>query len=182
MKCIYYVSSSLKSTKDISDNLRAIGIDQWFVHVVSKNESGLSRERLHSSNYLETLDMIREGFIGAALGLVVGILAAWLAAVFKPFGPEMSWLAYAAIIFVMTCHGAWMGGLTGIMSRNKKLKNFSDAIERGQYLILIYAKEHEEEKIKSMMAEHHREARLAAVDPHFYNPFTDLKLVSSSSS
>ena len=102
MKCIYYLSPSLKSTEEISNDLHAIGIDDWFLHIVSKDESGLSKKRLHSSNYLETLDLIRDGFIGAGLGFLAGLLLAWLAFVFKPFGPEMPIIAYLAIIFVVT--------------------------------------------------------------------------------
>ena len=178
MKCIYYLSPSLKSTKEISDDLHDIGIDDWFLHVVSKDESGLSRQRVHSSNYIETMDFMREGLIGAAIGFAVGLLLAWLAWVFEPFGPNMALIAYAAIVFLLTCHGAWVGGLTGVASRNKKLEKFSEAIDGGAYLILIYAKSHEEERIKLMMQERHAEARLAAEDPHFLNPFADLKLVS----
>jgi hypothetical protein len=180
MKCIYYLSPSLKSTEEISNDLHSIGIDDWFLHIVSKDESGLSKKRLHSSNYLETLDLIRDGFIGAGLGFLAGLLMAWLASVYKPFGPEMPIIAYLAIIFVVTAHGAWVGGLTGIASRNRKLEKFGDAIERGEYIILIYAKKHEESNIKTMMENKHREARLAAIDPHFLNPFTDLELVSGN--
>ena len=130
-------------------------------------------------NPLLALDLIRDGFIGAALGLLGGLLLAWLAFVFEPFGPDMPLIAYIGIVFVTTCHGAWMGGLTGVASRNKKLANFSEAIDSGQFLVLIYAKKHEESNIQAMMATKHREARLAAVDPHFFNPFANLQLMQS---
>lgn len=176
MKCVYYLSPSLKSTQQISDDLHSIGVNDWFLHVVSKDESGLSKERLHSSNYLETLDVIRDGLIGAGMGFSVGILAALLAMVMQPFGTEIPLLGYIAIVFVCSCFGAWVGGLVGIASENKKLANFHDAIDAGKYLVLIYAKKEQEEKIQRMMAEKHSEAELAAVDAHFLNPFAQLKV------
>ncbi len=176
MKCVYYLSPTLKSTQQISDDLHGIGVDDWFLHVVSKDESGLSKEKLHSSNYLETLDLIRNGLIGASLGFVAGVLAAMLAMAVEPFGPGMHWVGYIAIVFVLSCFGAWVGGLVGIASENKKLANFHDDIESGKYLVLIYAKKHQETKIQEMMKAKHAEATLAAVDASFLNPFAQLKL------
>lgn len=176
MKCVYYLSPSLKSTQQISDDLHSIGVNDWFLHVVSKDESGLSKERLHSSNYLETLDVIRDGLIGAGMGFSVGVLAALLAMAVQPFGTAIPLLGYIGIIFLCSCFGAWVGGLVGIASENKKLANFHDAIESGKYLVLIYAKKEQEEKIQKMMAEKHSEAVLAAVDAHFLNPFAQLKV------
>lgn len=176
MKCIYYLSPSLKSTHQISDDLHSIGVDDWFLHIVSKDESGLSKERLHSSNYLETLDVIRDGLIGAAAGFSAGVLFALLSMALEPFGPNVPLLGYVAMVFVLSCFGAWVGGLVGIASENKKLANFHDEIESGKYLILIYAKKEQEQKIMQMMSAKHNEAQLAAVDAHFLNPFAQLKL------
>ena len=84
MKCIYYLSPTLKSTQNISDDLHSIGIDDWFLHIHNKDESGLVKQHLHSSNYLETLDLIREGLIGAGLGLMAGLCAAAITSVTCP--------------------------------------------------------------------------------------------------
>ncbi|MEX0739253.1 MAG: hypothetical protein WD071_07920 [Pseudohongiella sp.] len=177
MKCIYYLSPTLKSTHQISDDLHAIGVDDWFLHIHSKDESGLVKEHLHSSNYLESLDFIREGFIGAALGFVAGLAMAGLASVTDPFGTPIPWIGYAAIVFLVTCFGAWVGGLTGVMQTNKKIAHFHEDIKAGKYLVLIYAKEHQVSKIQEMMKQKHSEAIFAAVDPHFLNPFADLQMV-----
>ena len=66
MKCMYYLAPTLDDTQRISDDLHEAGVNDWFLHVVSKDEAGLRREKLHSSNYLETLDVVRDGFIGAS--------------------------------------------------------------------------------------------------------------------
>jgi hypothetical protein len=75
------------------------------------------------------------------------------------------------MVAVSTGFGAWVGGLTGIDSENQKLRRFHTAIEEGQYLILIYARRGQGEKVKIMMRERHSEARHAATDRHFINPF-----------
>ncbi len=176
MKCIYYISPTLKSTQEISDDLHAIGVDDWFLHIVSKDEGGLARTRLHSSNYLETLDLVRDGLIGAGMGFAAGLLLAGVSMSAELFGPDVPLLAYAAMIFVLSCFGAWVGGLVGVASENKKISAFHEEIEAGKYVILIYAKKDQEERIKQMMATRHPEGQLAAVDSSFLNPFAELKV------
>jgi hypothetical protein len=55
---------------------------------------------------------------------------------------------------------------------NQKLKRFHDDIEAGKYLILIYARKGQGEKIKEMMRARHPEARHVATDRNFINPFS----------
>lgn len=177
MKCIYYLSPTLLSTHSISKDLQAIGLKDWFVHVVSKNEAGLNKEHLHSSNYLETLDLIREGLIGATCGFLLGLVLAFIFKVAEPFGPNVPLLVYAGILLVCSGFGAWLGGLNGIAHENKKLARFHDQIEAGFYLVLIYAREKEEQKIIEMMKMSHPETQHVGFDTRFYNPFSRLQLV-----
>lgn len=173
MKCIYYLSPTLASTEVICDDLHDAGVDDWFMHIISRDEDGLSRRRLHSSNYLETLDFVRDGLYGAGLGFVAGLGLAWLGSMLQPFGSSPPWIAYLAVVFLTTCFGAWVGGLIGLRSENRKIRRFHDDVEAGSYLILVYARRHQEQQVQDMMDRLHPEARLVGVDPKFYNPFSE---------
>ena len=83
MKCLYYLAPTLDSTHRISDHLHEEGVDDWYIHVVSKDEAGLTREHIHSSNYFETRDFLRTGFIGANLGFIIGVIGAGLLMFFE---------------------------------------------------------------------------------------------------
>lgn len=183
MKCIYYLTSTLKSTQDVSDDLHEVGVNDFYLHVVCKDESGLTKQHIHSSNYLETLDIVRDGFIGAALGFIAGLIGISLLMYFKPFGPtvEVPNLVYAILVGAATLFGAWEGGLAGIGTENKKLARFHDDIEAGKYLILVYVRKHQEATVRKMMAERHAEAEMVAVDSHFINPFTRVDRVTETS-
>ena len=128
MKCLYYLAPTLKSTHDISDDLHEVGIDDFFLHVISRDESGLKKQHIHSSNYLETLDLIRDGLIGAVIGFLVGLVGVWLLQYFAPFGPNVHVPAfvYYLIVAAATLFGAWEGGLVGVATENKKLERFHD--------------------------------------------------------
>ena len=171
MKCMYYLAPTLQDTHRISEDLHEAGVHDWFLHVVSKDEAGLKREKLHSSNYLETLDLVRDGFIGANIGFIAGVIGAGLMMFFEPFGPDVPKIVYVFLVVVATLFGAWEGGLFGIDRENQKLKRFHDDIEAGKYLILIYAHKGMGESIKEMMTAKHPEARHVATDRAFFNPF-----------
>jgi len=171
MKCMYYIAPNLVSTNQISEDLHDVGIEDWHVHVISKDEAGLKNEKIHSSNWFETTDLLRDGFIGANVGFILGVLVAGGMLLFAPFGPDIPTIAYFFMVAVTTGFGAWVGGLTGIDSDNQKLRRFQSAINEGKYLILIYARKGKGAKIKQMMSERHQEARHAATDRHFINPF-----------
>lgn len=181
MKCIYFLSSTLKCTQDVSDDLHEVGVEDFYLHVVCKDECGLKKQQIHSSNYLETLDIVRDGLIGAALGLVAGMIGVWLLMYFKPLGPdfEIPTLVYALLVGAATLFGAWEGGLTGIATENNKLKKFHDDIAAGKYLILVYVSKQQEAMVRKMMAERHDDCELVAVDSHFINPFTSVERVTA---
>ena len=177
MKCLYYLTSTLDSTHQITKDLHQSGIDDWFIHVLSKDEAGLKKEKIHSSNYLEQLDIMRYGIIGAFAGLLVGISAAVVVNLTNLFGLELPDIANYGIIGFFTMFGVWEGGLTGIAIENKKIALFHDDLESGSYLILIYARKGSENLVKKVMEEKHQEAQLAAVDASFYNPLIGLKRI-----
>ena len=181
MRCLYYLAPTLDSTHQISDDLHASGIKDFFVHVTAKDESGLEQQHIHSSNYLETLDIVRDGFIGAAIGAVAGMIGAGLLMYFEPFGPDVPRYVYFVIVGVITMFGAWEGGLTGIASENNKLKKFHRDIEAGKFLILIYARKEQGAAVRALMRARHTEAELVAVNKHFINPFKPVRRRQRSS-
>ena len=180
MKCLYYLARTLESTHRIFNDVRAVGVNDSFLHVISKDEAGLQKQHIHSSNYLETLDLIRNGLIGAALGFIAGVIGVALLRYFEPFGPHVPRVVYFATVAVAILFGAWEGGLTGIATENRKLASFHDDIERGWYLILIYTPKDQELAVREMMRARHREAVLAAIDPRFINPFSAVKRTAES--
>ena len=175
MNCLYYLARTLESTQRISNDVRALGVNDSLLHVISNDEAGLKKQHIHSSNYLETLDLIGDGLIGAALGVIPGVVGVALLKFFEPFGPNVPRVVYFATVAFAVLFGAWEGGLTGIATENRKLAKFHDDIERGWYLILIYTPKDQEAAVREVMRARHREAQFAGADPHFINPFSAVK-------
>jgi hypothetical protein len=175
MKCIYYIAPTLPSVQRIAEDLHAAGVNDFYLHVVAKDELGLKQQHIHSANYFETLDVIRDGYVGAAIGFLAGLVGIGLMQYFEPFGPDVPSSVYVALVAAATLFGAWEGGLTGVDSQNKKLRKFRAELKAGKYLMLVYVRKHREATVQALMQENHPEAELAGIDTHFINPFSAVK-------
>ena len=151
----------------------------FYLHVIGKDEQGLRRQHIHSANYLETLDVLRDGLIGAGIGLLCGLAGIGLMLYMQPFGPGVPTFVYFILAGLATLFGAWVGGLTGVDHENKKLRRFHGDVEAGKFLMLVYVLRHQEAAVRAMMEQTHPEAEFAGIDTHFINPFSSPKRPSA---
>ena len=86
MKCLYYLSPTLDISKRVSDDLHEAGVLDWYIHVISKDETGLNQKHIHSSNFLETLDLFRGTTVGGIIGFIVSLIIVAVAIQTEPFG------------------------------------------------------------------------------------------------
>jgi hypothetical protein len=181
MKCLYFLTPTLATTDQVSADLHGIGVRDFYLHVICRDHAGLKRHQIHSSNYFETLDIVRDGFIGAALGFLFGLAGIALLSFARPFGEHIvPMFVYAILVGAATLFGAWEGGLVGIDSENKKLTKFHDDLVAGKFLVLVYVRKNREQAVLKMMREQHPDAELVAIDSHFVNPFSDVRRVSTT--
>lgn len=168
MKRLYYLTQNIDSADSISSDLHTRGVNDWRFHIISKNESGLYNHHLHSANVFYRTDIIRYGERGAIIGSSIGLLIGlWLY-----FNGYANLAAAMALVVGFAFFGAWAGGLGGISQENYKLRRFHDDISRGLYLIMVDVRAKDVGTIRFVMAEHHPEAVLQALDNStFNNPF-----------
>ena len=177
MNVKYFLVPSLDSAKSIAEDFKHLGGSDFFLHVVSDNESGVKLAHLNTGNWFETFDLFRKGFIGLLLGLLISVLVIALISTSSPISQQdnFSHGLYLFIVLFFMGFGAWVGGLAGISIRNPKINKFSKDIKNGQYLILMYVKDYQELSVLTMMERKHPEAKLVANDRHFLNPFSTLQ-------
>ena len=181
MKCLYFLTPTIASTDRVSAGLHAAGIMDFYLHVISEDHAGLKRHQIHASNYFETLDIVRDGFIGAAVGFSFGLVGIGLLMYAKPFHEHVvPTFVYALLVGVATLFGAWEGGLVGVDCEHKKLAKFHDDLLAGKYLILVYVRQHREQAVLELMRQKHPDAELVAIDSHFVNPFSTVSRLSGT--
>ena len=47
MKCLYFLAPTLASTHDVSEDLHQVGVEDFYLHVICKDESGLRKQHIH---------------------------------------------------------------------------------------------------------------------------------------
>ena len=171
MKRIYYLTDTIDSTEQISQDLQAAGVTHWNFHVLSKDEAGLNKRHIHSANYFQRLDIVRNAERGAILGLLAGIYGMIYLNTSQPFGPNPGMAAYFSILFALTLFGAWTGGLAGLGVENQKIARYHGELEAGKYLILIDVKAGEEDRVHDLMSRKHPEAQFQRIGSTLINPF-----------
>lgn len=169
MKRLYYLTSTLDSTEQISRHMQREGISDWFFHVISKDEAGLYRRHIHSGTLLQKLDFLRDWERGALLGLAAAIVVTLILVTFKPFGSDVGFFVHALIFVLIALFGGWVGGLVGMAHQNRSLHDFRSEIDAGKYLILLDVAKNQAERLKSVMAQAHPEAQLVR-ESRSFNP------------
>jgi len=161
MRRIYFLSPNLETTHKIVNELRAEGIEDRHMHILAKRDTPL--EDMPEASVFEKTDFIPAVERGAALGATTGLLAGLVGLRFAGFaiagGPVLGILFFGATI------GAMMSGLAGLQVGNSKVKDYSDAIERGELLVMVDVPKERIDAISQLITKHHPSAQFEGIEP-----------------
>jgi hypothetical protein len=168
MKRLYYVTDSVNSVVSINEDLGRAGIGDNRVHVMGRDAAPLERAQVHTTTPWEETEIMPLGFMGAILGLTLGLLAGFGLAGLDPWGMDLGGEIIIACAAFFTCFGAWLGGILGISSRNHHIAPYMDQVEKGHYLVMVDADDEQQERqVRQVMERQHREANQAGYEDHF---------------
>ncbi len=161
MRRIYFLAPNVKVTHAIVDELRTMSIEDRHMHVLAKRDTPL--EDLPEASEFQKTDFIPAVERGAALGATTGLLAGLVGLRFAGFaiagGPVLGILVYGATI------GAMMSGLAGLQVGNSKVKQYEDAIEKGEILVMVDIDKDKIGEISKVITKHHPKAEFEGIEP-----------------
>lgn len=161
MRRIYFLVPDIATTHKIVDELRAEGIEERHIHILAKRDTPL--EDIPEAGMSLKTDFIPALERGAALGGSTGLLAGMVGLRFAGFaiagGPILGLIMAGATI------GSLMGGLAGMNSGNSRLKQFEQAIEQGELLVLLDIPKDQIEHFKKLILKHHPKATFEGIEP-----------------
>ncbi|MGR9046873.1 MAG: DUF1269 domain-containing protein [Gammaproteobacteria bacterium] len=161
MKRIYFLVPDIDTTQKIVNELRAEGIEDRHIHILAKRDTPL--KNLPEAGVTIKTDFLPALERGAALGGTTGLLAGLAALRFAGFaiagGPILGIIIAGATI------GSLMGGLSGMNSGNTRLKQFEEAIENGELLVLLDIPKNQIEAIRELVTKHHPTAEFEGIEP-----------------
>jgi len=162
MKRIYFLVPDIDITKKIVDDLLLARVEERHIHVLAKR--GTPLEDLPEATFLQKTDFIPALEQGIAVGGVTGMLAG-LVAVALPTGLVLGGGAVLAISLLGAGLGAWWSSLIGASAGNRQLKDYEDAIERGELLVMVDVPKDRVEDIEELVKKHHPEAECEGTEP-----------------
>lgn len=161
MRRIYFLVPNIAITHKIVEELQAEGIEERHIHILAKRDTPL--EGLPEAGVSIKTDFLPAVERGVALGGTTGLLAGLIGLRFAGFaiagGPLLGIIIASATI------GSLMGGLAGMNSGNSRLKQFTEAIEQGELLVLIDIPKDRIEAIRKLVIKHHPEAEFEGIEP-----------------
>ncbi len=161
MRRIYFLAPNIETTHKIVDELRAEGIEDRHMHILAKRDTPL--EDMPEASEFQKTDFIPAVERGAALGATTGLLAGLVGLRFAGFaiagGPVLGILFYGATI------GAMMSGLAGLEVGNSRVKQYEEAIERGELLVMVDIPKERIDAMSQLIVKHHPTAQFEGVEP-----------------
>ena len=167
MKRLYYLSPSIESAEQVSNDLHEKGITDWNFHIISKDDKGLYAHQLHSASLFHRTDVVRFMERGLISGGVLGLFFTMPLAYIEAF----TFNAWLGVAFFCVLFGSWAGFVGGISQENYKVQRFHSQISEGQYLIMVDVHKEHEELIRCVMSIRHPEAVIQGQSSTITNPF-----------
>lgn len=161
MRRIYFLVPNIDVTHKIVDELRSEQVEDRHIHILAKRDTPLGD--MPEASVFEKTDFIPALERGAALGATTGLLAGLAGLRFAGFaiagGPVLG------ILFAGATIGAMMSGLAGLQVGNSRVKEFADAIERGEFLVMIDIAKDRIETMRQLISKHHPSAEFEGIEP-----------------
>ncbi|WP_432745886.1 DUF1269 domain-containing protein [Methylobacter sp. G7] len=161
MRRIYFLVPTIEITHKIVEELQAKGIEDRHIHILAARDTSL--EGLPEAGVTIKTDFLPAVERGLALGGSTGLLAGLVGLRFAGFaiagGPLLGIIMAGATI------GSLMGGLAGMNSGNSRLRQFEQAIEQGEILVLVDIPRDQIETIRKLVIKHYPEVEFEGVEP-----------------
>ncbi len=163
MKRIYFLAPDIAVTKKIVDELLLARIEEKHIHVIAKR--GTPLEDLPEANLLQKTDFIPAVEQGVALGGATGLLAGLVAIALPPASTVIAGGVLLATGLAGAGIGAWLSGMVGMSVGNRRTKEFEDAIEAGEMLVLADVPPERVEELEKLIKQHIPEVEVEQTEP-----------------
>ena len=165
MRRLYFLVPTIESASQIVDELLLARVEERHIHIAAKDHHPLQDAHLPEANLLQESDFIPAVEKGIAVGGGTGVLAGLVAMTFPPAGLVLGGGAILGMGLVGAGFGAWVSGMIGISIENSQLKEFEQAIEDGQLLLMIDVPKAKVDEITDLVKKHHPEAEVEGTEP-----------------
>ncbi len=163
MRRIYFLVPDINITRRVVNELLLARIEEKHIHVLAKR--GTPLEELPEANLLQKTDFVPAVQQGLAVGGSTGLLAGLVAVALPPASTVIAGGILLASTVVSAGLGAWISGMIGVSTANRRIKEFEDAIEAGHFLIFADVPTNRVDEIEERIRQHIGEVEVETTEP-----------------
>lgn len=160
---LYFLLPQVATAKQVVDELLLARVEERHIHVLAKE--GVEMEDLPEATLLQKSDFVHGVEQGLAVGGATGVIAGLLAVTFPPAGLVLGGGAVLAAALAGAGMGAWISGMIATDVPNSRLKEFEQAVEQGQVLMMVDVPKEQVESVSDLVKKHHPEADMHGTEP-----------------
>lgn len=164
MRRLYFLVPDLACAKAIHNELLLARVEERHMHVIARE--GTPMEELPEASLAQRSDLIPALERGTVVGGLTGLVAGVVAVTFPPAELVLGGAAVLAIGLMGVGFGALMSTMLGVSVPNSRLRQFHDAIRRGEILMMVDIPKNRIEEISDLIRKHHPEAKIGGTEPH----------------
>lgn len=154
MKRLYYLTDSLNSADQTSLHLHGAGIADKYLHVLGNDKKEINLHHLHAASALDELDIVRLGWRGAVIGMILGFVCFISVLLAQILLHSISPVAMLGMVLIFPFLGVLVGMLFGFTKENYHIMRFHDQLRAGKYLFMVDVVERYEARIRGLMKQH----------------------------
>ena len=166
MQRIYFLVPDLETCRTIVTELEAVNVEERHIHIVAADN--VSLQELPEASLLQKSDFLAAIERGIPLGAAAGLLAG-LVAIAVPGGLAIGGGALLACMAAGAGVGSLMGSMVALDIPNSRHRDFQQAIERGEFLMLIDVPKERVIEIEELVMALHTNAELEKVEARVLN-------------
>jgi hypothetical protein len=163
MKRIYFLVPNIEITKKIVDDLLLARVNEGHIHVLAKRDTPL--DDLPAASFLQKSDFIpalaQGTMVGGLVGIVFGLSAVIILGSLKLNGVMVLVSAILGAGF-----GAWVSSMVGSSIGSRRLKQFAQAIENGDFLMMVDVPSQRVESVEQLVKDKHPRAHYEGLEPN----------------
>lgn len=161
---IYFLVPDGDIARNVTDDLLKNHVPERDIHVIAKDESVIREKELSEAGLLQERDIIPAIERGIGVGGTTGLLAGVAAVTLPGVGLGLGGGAILLTGLAGAGFGAAVGPMIGISVPNSQIDEYQDAIDRGEFLMMVDIPRKREEEVKEMVAEHHQRAEISGTE------------------
>ncbi|QBQ55591.1 DUF1269 domain-containing protein [Nitrosococcus wardiae] len=163
MRRLYFMVPNVGSAKAIVNELLLARVEERHIHIIAKE--GTPMEDLPEAGLAQKSDFVPALERGIAVGGATGVLAGIVAVTFPPAGLALGGGAILATGLAGAGFGAWFSSMIGSDVPNTQIKQYEEAIEKGELLMMVDVPKDRIDEIGELVKKHHPEAEINGTEP-----------------